>query len=127
MRRHSRTADRCRQVGHLPDDADGLIERPRSARSGVPHPSCLARISLPAIWIRPPLNIHCDLEQLEPKPQSACTRQFAHPRARADWAVRHDQGSCNAFQRALAAAFAAYERELDGALLRRIRDWRPGS
>jgi tripartite ATP-independent transporter DctP family solute receptor len=32
-----------------------------------------------------------------------------------------------AFQRALAAAFAQYERELDGALLRRIRDWRPGS
>ncbi|MCX7684037.1 MAG: TRAP transporter substrate-binding protein DctP [Acetobacteraceae bacterium] len=32
-----------------------------------------------------------------------------------------------AFQRALAAAFAVYERELDGALLRRIRDWRPGS
>ena len=30
-----------------------------------------------------------------------------------------------AFQRALAAAFAQYERELDGALLRRIRDWRP--
>jgi tripartite ATP-independent transporter DctP family solute receptor len=32
-----------------------------------------------------------------------------------------------AFQRALATAFAVYERELDGALLRRIRDWRPGS
>lgn len=30
-----------------------------------------------------------------------------------------------AFQTALAAAFAQYERELDGALLRRIRDWRP--
>lgn len=29
------------------------------------------------------------------------------------------------FQTALAAAFAQYERELDGALLRRIRDWRP--
>jgi len=30
-----------------------------------------------------------------------------------------------AFQTALAAAFAQYERDLDGALLRRIRDWRP--
>ena len=30
-----------------------------------------------------------------------------------------------AFQTALQAAFAQYERELDGALLRRIRDWRP--
>jgi tripartite ATP-independent transporter DctP family solute receptor len=30
-----------------------------------------------------------------------------------------------AFQTALAAAFQAYEKELDGALLRRIRDWRP--
>jgi len=30
-----------------------------------------------------------------------------------------------AFQAALQAAFAQYERELDGALLRRIRDWRP--
>lgn len=30
-----------------------------------------------------------------------------------------------AFQAALAAAFAQYERELDGATLRRIRDWRP--
>ena len=30
-----------------------------------------------------------------------------------------------AFQTALAAAFQHYERELDGALLRRIRDWRP--
>ncbi|MFN6956178.1 MAG: C4-dicarboxylate ABC transporter substrate-binding protein, partial [Acetobacteraceae bacterium] len=30
-----------------------------------------------------------------------------------------------AFQTALAAAFQQYERELDGALLRRIRDWRP--
>ncbi|MBR0659563.1 DctP family TRAP transporter solute-binding subunit [Neoroseomonas oryzicola] len=30
-----------------------------------------------------------------------------------------------AFQQALAAAFAQYERELDGATLRRIRDWRP--
>ncbi|MCX7374328.1 MAG: TRAP transporter substrate-binding protein DctP [Alphaproteobacteria bacterium] len=29
-----------------------------------------------------------------------------------------------AFQTALAPAFAVYERELDGALLRRIRDWR---
>ncbi len=29
------------------------------------------------------------------------------------------------FQQALAAAFTVYERELDGALLRRIRDWRP--
>lgn len=29
-----------------------------------------------------------------------------------------------AFQAALAPAFAVYERELDGALLRRIRDWR---
>jgi tripartite ATP-independent transporter DctP family solute receptor len=32
-----------------------------------------------------------------------------------------------AFQAALAPAFAEYERTLDGALLRRIRDWRPGS
>ena len=32
-----------------------------------------------------------------------------------------------AFQTALAPAFAEYERTLDGALLRRIRDWRPGS
>lgn len=32
-----------------------------------------------------------------------------------------------AFQQALAAAFAEYERTLDGALLRRIRDWRPAS
>jgi len=31
-----------------------------------------------------------------------------------------------AFQAALASAFQQYERELDGALLRRIRDWRPG-
>ena len=30
-----------------------------------------------------------------------------------------------AFQQALAAAFTQYERELDGAMLRRIRDWRP--
>ena len=30
-----------------------------------------------------------------------------------------------AFQAALASAFAEYERTLDGALLRRIRDWRP--
>jgi tripartite ATP-independent transporter DctP family solute receptor len=30
-----------------------------------------------------------------------------------------------AFQQALAPAFAEYERTLDGALLRRIRDWRP--
>ena len=30
-----------------------------------------------------------------------------------------------AFQQALAAAFTQYERELDGATLRRIRDWRP--
>ena len=30
-----------------------------------------------------------------------------------------------AFQQALAAAFAQNERELDGATLRRIRDWRP--
>ena len=30
-----------------------------------------------------------------------------------------------AFQAALAPAFAEYERALDGALLRRIRDWRP--
>ena len=30
-----------------------------------------------------------------------------------------------AFQQALATAFAQYERELDGATLRRIRDWRP--
>jgi tripartite ATP-independent transporter DctP family solute receptor len=30
-----------------------------------------------------------------------------------------------AFQNALAAAFAVYEKELDGAMLRRIRDWRP--
>jgi tripartite ATP-independent transporter DctP family solute receptor len=30
-----------------------------------------------------------------------------------------------AFQDALQSAFAAYERELDGALLRRIREWRP--
>ncbi len=30
-----------------------------------------------------------------------------------------------AFQQALAPAFAQYERDLDGALLRRIRDWRP--
>lgn len=30
-----------------------------------------------------------------------------------------------AFQAALAPAFAEYERSLDGALLRRIRDWRP--
>ncbi|WP_421995595.1 TRAP transporter substrate-binding protein DctP [Roseococcus sp.] len=30
-----------------------------------------------------------------------------------------------AFQAALAPAFAEYERTLDGALLRRIRDWRP--
>jgi TRAP-type transport system periplasmic protein len=32
-----------------------------------------------------------------------------------------------AFQQALAPAFAEYERTLDGALLRRIREWRPGS
>ncbi|WP_376092056.1 TRAP transporter substrate-binding protein DctP [Roseomonas sp. CCTCC AB2023176] len=32
-----------------------------------------------------------------------------------------------AFQTALAQAFQVYERELDGALLRRIRDWRPAS
>ena len=32
-----------------------------------------------------------------------------------------------AFQAALAPAFAEYERTLDGALLRRIREWRPGS
>lgn len=32
-----------------------------------------------------------------------------------------------AFQQALAPAFTEYERTLDGALLRRIRDWRPGS
>jgi tripartite ATP-independent transporter DctP family solute receptor len=31
-----------------------------------------------------------------------------------------------AFQAALAPAFAVYERELDGALIRRIREWRPG-
>jgi TRAP-type C4-dicarboxylate transport system substrate-binding protein len=31
------------------------------------------------------------------------------------------------FQEALAPAFAVYERELDGALLRRIREWRPAS
>jgi tripartite ATP-independent transporter DctP family solute receptor len=31
-----------------------------------------------------------------------------------------------AFQAALAPAFAEYERTLDGAMLRRIRDWRPG-
>jgi tripartite ATP-independent transporter DctP family solute receptor len=30
-----------------------------------------------------------------------------------------------AFQNALQAAFAVYEKELDGAMLRRIRDWRP--
>ncbi len=30
-----------------------------------------------------------------------------------------------AFQAALAPAFAEYERSLDGALLRRVRDWRP--
>jgi tripartite ATP-independent transporter DctP family solute receptor len=30
-----------------------------------------------------------------------------------------------AFQTALSSAFQQYERELDGALLRRIRDWRP--
>lgn len=30
-----------------------------------------------------------------------------------------------AFQQALSSAFAEYERTLDGALLRRIRDWRP--
>ncbi len=32
-----------------------------------------------------------------------------------------------AFQQALAPAFAEFERSLDGALLRRIREWRPGS
>jgi tripartite ATP-independent transporter DctP family solute receptor len=32
-----------------------------------------------------------------------------------------------AFQAALAPAFAEYERTLDAATLRRIRDWRPGS
>ncbi len=32
-----------------------------------------------------------------------------------------------AFQQALAATFAEYERTLDGALLRRIRDWRPAN
>jgi len=32
-----------------------------------------------------------------------------------------------AFQTALAPAFAEYERTLDGALMRRIRDWRPAS
>jgi len=32
-----------------------------------------------------------------------------------------------AFQQALAPAFAEYERTLDGALLRRIREWRAGS
>ena len=32
-----------------------------------------------------------------------------------------------AFQTALASAFQVYERELDGALLRRIRDWRPAN
>jgi len=31
------------------------------------------------------------------------------------------------FQEALAPAFVVYERELDGALLRRIREWRPAS
>ncbi|WP_426956924.1 TRAP transporter substrate-binding protein DctP [Muricoccus radiodurans] len=31
-----------------------------------------------------------------------------------------------AFQTALASAFQQYEREMDGALLRRIRDWQPG-
>ncbi|MBR0651703.1 DctP family TRAP transporter solute-binding subunit [Roseomonas terrae] len=31
-----------------------------------------------------------------------------------------------AFQAALAAAFAQYERELDAATLRRLRDWQPG-
>jgi TRAP-type C4-dicarboxylate transport system substrate-binding protein len=29
------------------------------------------------------------------------------------------------FQEALTPAFAVYERELDGALLRRIREWQP--
>jgi hypothetical protein len=31
----------------------------------------------------------------------------------------------SAFQNALAPAFAEWERQLDAALLRRIRDWRP--
>ncbi|MBE9606595.1 TRAP transporter substrate-binding protein [Acetobacteraceae bacterium H6797] len=31
------------------------------------------------------------------------------------------------FQSALAPAFAQYEKDLDGALLRRIRDWKPGN
>lgn len=37
------------------------------------------------------------------------------------------QVDSGAFQTALAPAFAEYERTLDGALLRRIREWRPGS
>jgi tripartite ATP-independent transporter DctP family solute receptor len=37
------------------------------------------------------------------------------------------QVDSRAFQEALAPAFAEYERSLDGALLRRIRNWQPGS